>query len=175
VAPECRELTSVAPVLSSIPILRTQLQCLWMWKSLSMGTGNALPHAVVLNPDAASVNVPVPVESVGLAQRRFSLTTERSHDTWTCLDGNEANSGRQWGGCGEKEVASLSTREQHAVRRGSWWLLQDRFRVFPWRDHHGLGFGFDWVHTMVPDLVRWAHARECRLSCLSARARAQPG
>jgi hypothetical protein len=103
-----------------------------------MGTGNALPHAVVLNPDAASVNVPVPVpvpvpvESVGLAQRRISLTTGRSHDTWTCLDGNEANSGRQWGGCGEQEVASLSTREQQAVRRGSWWPPQDRFRVFPW-------------------------------------------
>ncbi|KAI0277741.1 hypothetical protein BGY98DRAFT_977858 [Russula aff. rugulosa BPL654] len=54
----------------------------------------------------------------------------------------------------EQQVAS--TQEQQPIRRaGSWWPhWQDRFLDFPSRNNHSLGFGFDWVHTMVPDLIR---------------------
>jgi hypothetical protein len=95
-------------------------------------------------PDAASVNV----ESVEVRDGDFLVLG--SHDTWTCLDGNEAVQAVS-GWMREQEVAS--TQEQQPVRRGSRWP-QDRFLDFPWRDNHGSGFGFDWAHTMVPDLIR---------------------
>jgi len=67
------------------------------------------------------------------------------------MDGKEAV--QAVSGWMREQVAG--TQEQQPVRdRGSWWP-QDRFLDFPWRDNHlGLGFGFDWVHTMVPDLIR---------------------
>jgi hypothetical protein len=95
-------------------------------------------------PDAASVSV----ESVEVRDGDFLVLGSR--DTWTCLDGNEVVQAVS-GWMREQEVAS--TQEQQPVRRGSRWP-QDCFLDFPWRDNHGLGFGFDWVHTMVPDLIR---------------------
>ena len=96
--------------------------------------------------DAASVNV----ESVEVRDGDFLVLA--SHDTWACLDGNEAVQAIS-GWLREQEVSN--TQERQPVRRaGSWWSQDRRFLDFPWRDDYGLGFGFDWVHTMVPDLIR---------------------
>ena len=97
--------------------------------------------------DAASMNV----ESVEVRDGDFLVLG--SHDIWTCMDGNEAVQAVS-GWMREQQVAS--TQEQQPIRRvGSWWPhWQDRFLDFPSRDNHSLGFGFDWVHTMVPDLIR---------------------
>jgi hypothetical protein len=116
-------------------------------EELTDGTGgSASPSRGEPDHDAASVNV----ESVEVRDGDFLILSMGSHDTWTCLDGNEAVQAVS-GWMREQEVAS--TREgQRPVRRGGWWP-QDRFLDFPWRDNHGVGFGFDWVHTTVPDLI----------------------
>ena len=88
-----------------------------------------------------------------------------------CLDGNDAVLVVS-GWMREQEVAG--TQEQQLVRRaGSRWLQDWRFLDFPWRDNHGLGFGFDWVHTMAPDLIQDADkmlVRAPNLRNLASRA-----
>jgi hypothetical protein len=115
------------------------------------GTGSASSSPSRGEPDAASANVDV--ESVDVRDGDFLVLG--SHGTWTRLDGNEAVQAVS-GWMREQEAASSSQEEQQPpIRRGggSWWP-RDRFLDFPWRDNHGLGFGFDWVHTMAPDLIR---------------------
>ena len=122
------------------------------------GTGSvASPSRGHGELDVASVNV----ESVEVRDGDFLVLG--SHDIWSrsCLDGNEAvQAVSGWMQKQEQEVATTSTQEQEQqpVRRGSWWWRPDRFLDldFPWReqDNHGFGFGFDWVHTTVPDLIR---------------------
>jgi serine/threonine protein phosphatase PrpC len=108
------------------------------------GSGASSSHGEL---DAASMNV----ESVEVRDGDFLVLG--SHDIWTCMDGNEAVQAVS-GWMREQQVAS--TQEQQPIRRaGSWWPhWQDRFLDFPSRNNHSLGFGFDWVHTMVPDLIR---------------------
>lgn len=145
---ECRELTSSsgAQYFVNSDTRSNNARAMDVVEELIDGTGGgASPSGG--EPDAASVNV----ESVEVRDGDFLVLAVSSHDTWTCLDGNEAVQAVS-GWMREQEVASTQ-EEQRPVRRGSWWP-QDRFLDFPWRDNHGLGFGFDWVHTMVPDLIR---------------------
>ena len=90
--------------------------------------------------DAASVHV----ESIEVRDGDFLILG--SHDTWTGLGGDEAVQAVS-GWMREQETAS---QEQPA--QGERWRRQDRFIDFPRRNIQG--FGLDWVHTMVPDLIR---------------------
>ena len=105
--------------------------------------------------DVTSVNVEV--ESVEVRDGDFLVLG--SHDTWACLDGNAAVQAVS-GWVREHEAVSSTQEEQQqqrqqTIQHGSWsWWPQDRVLDFPRRGNHGLGFGFDWVHTTVPDLVR---------------------
>jgi serine/threonine protein phosphatase PrpC len=138
---ECRELTSSGGA-QYFDTHSNNARAVDVVEELIDGTGTASPSRG--EPDAASVNV----ESVEVRDGDFLVLG--SHDTWSCLDGNDAIQAVS-GWIREQEVAS--TQEQQPVRRVSWWP-QDRFLDFSWRDNHGLGFRFDWAHTMVPDLIR---------------------
>jgi serine/threonine protein phosphatase PrpC len=101
--------------------------------------GGSVPSRSQL--DVASVHV----ESIEVRDGDFLVLG--SYDTWACLDGDGAvQAVGRW--MREQEVAS--TQEQPA--RGERWRAQDRPFDFPRRDNQGLGF--DWVHTMIPDLIR---------------------
>jgi hypothetical protein len=106
------------------------------------GDGSAFPLRGELN--ATSVGV----ESVEVRDGDFLVLG--SHDTWTCLDGNEAVQVVS-GWMREQEMAR--TQEQQLALYERRWP-QDRAFDFPRRDNHGFGLGFDWVHTTVPDLMR---------------------
>ncbi|KAF8496863.1 hypothetical protein F5888DRAFT_370828 [Russula emetica] len=147
---ECRELTSSGGVQYFVNSDTHSNARAMDVGELIDGTGSASPSRG--EPDAASV---VNVESVEVRDGDFLVLG--SHDTWTCLDGNEAVQAVS-GWIREQEVARASStqeEQQQPVRRGRSWWPQDRFLDFPWRDNnHDLVFGFDWVHTMVPDLIR---------------------
>ena len=103
------------------------------------GPGSAFPSRGELL-DAPSVHV----ESIEVRDGDFLVLG--SHDTWTRLGGDEAV--QAVSGCmREQEVA---TQEKPA--RGQRWRTQGSFLDFPRRDTQDLGF--DWVHTMIPDLIR---------------------
>ena len=101
--------------------------------------GSAFPSRGQL--DAASV----PVKSIEVRAGDFLVLG--SYDTWTFLDGDEAvQAVSGW----MREQDATRTQEQPA-RGGRRWA-QDRSFDFTRRDDQGLGF--DWVHTMIPDLIR---------------------
>jgi hypothetical protein len=108
-------------------------------EELVHGEGSAVPSRGQL--DAASV----PVESIEVRDGDFLVLG--SHDTWTCLDGDEAVRAVS-GWIREQDVA----RAQEQPARGGRRWAQDRSFDFPRRDNQSLGF--DWVHTMIPDLIR---------------------
>lgn len=103
------------------------------------GGGSAFPSRGELL-DAASVHV----ESIEVRDGDFLILG--SHDTWTGLGGDEAVQAVS-GWMREQEAAS---QEQPA--QGERWRRQGRSIDFPRRNIQG--FGLDWVHTMVPDLIR---------------------
>jgi hypothetical protein len=101
------------------------------------GGGGACPSRGEL--DTASVHV----ESIEVRDGDFLVLG--SHDAWNCLDGLGDEAAQAVSGwMREQEVAS--TQEQPG--RGG----QDRSLDFPRGDYQGLGF--DWGHTMIPDLIR---------------------
>jgi serine/threonine protein phosphatase PrpC len=113
---ECRELTSSggAQYFVNSDTHSNNTRAMDVVEELVDGTGaSASPSRG--EPDVASVNV----ESVEVRDGDFLILAMGSHDTWTCLDGNEAVQAVS-GWMREQEVAS--TQEgQRPVRRGSWW------------------------------------------------------
>jgi hypothetical protein len=103
------------------------------------GGGGAFPSRCEVL-DATSVHV----ESIEVRNGDFLVLG--SHDTWSRLDGDEAVQAVS-GWMREQEVATQEQPVQGGRRR-----RQDRSVGFPERDIQG--FGLDWVHTMVPDLIR---------------------
>jgi serine/threonine protein phosphatase PrpC len=102
------------------------------------GSGSVFPSRGEL--DAASVHV----ESIEVRDGDFLVLG--SHDAWTRLDGDEA-----------VQAVSGWMREQQEMqeqpaRGGRRRAAQDRSLDSPWTDDQGLGV--DWVHTMIPDLIR---------------------
>ncbi len=106
------------------------------------GDGSAFPSRGELS--ATSVGV----ESVEVRNGDFLVLG--SHDTWSRLDGNEAV--QAVSGWMQEEEMARTQEQQPALCERRW--LQDRTFDLPRRDNHSFGLGFDWVHTMIPDLIR---------------------
>ena len=155
---ECRELTSSGRAqyfANSDTHLNSRAMDLVVVGPINRtGSASTPPGPSRGGPDAASVNVEV--EGVEVCDGDFLILG--SHDTWACLDGNAAVQAVSGWVREQEEVSSTQEQQkqqQQPVQHGSWsWWPQDRVLDFPRRGNHGLGFGFDWVHTTVPDLVR---------------------
>jgi serine/threonine protein phosphatase PrpC len=135
---ECRELSSSSGTRYMDPEVHSRTRDVDVEELVDGGWSASPSRGELL--DAASVHV----ESIKVRDGDFLVLG--SHDTWTRLGGDEAV--QAVSGCmREQEVA-----RQEQPARGRRWQTQDRSLDFPRRDTQGLGF--DWVHTMVPDLIR---------------------